>query len=93
MTKKIFYSHLVVWDDFDQDHHQQIQEILDLVVIDAILDKLHQDHHHDFLILVNDAYEDQSILDWLENKIAGITDHIKQAIFSATQEIKEILSS
>lgn len=92
-----FYDHIIlihhVHEEVEslpsQDHEKQ--ELIDLIeetvhhhVINRILDKLHEDHHREFLSKFHSDPSDLEIIQHLKHHVPDIEYHIK----AAADEIK-----
>lgn len=97
-----FYDHLVRWEviDFLISHfdeaerptaHQQIVASLDYTVHSVTLHHLPSNSHQTYLQLSMDRHHDTALLDWLEERQPGITDHLTEAIHRTKQSLAEEL--
>ena len=74
--------------------HRQIDELIQHRVVEVILDRLHQDHHHTFISNLQQNPADTEILVWLNQYIQDVESQIQKAIQELEQElIQEIFVS
>lgn len=98
---KIFYDHLVVFEDIDKEIKQAaktpeereelwqlVDEIVHHKVLEKILDELPKKNHEEFLGMFEETPYDNSLMDYLNKKVKGnIEEIIKQEIGSLAFEL------
>jgi hypothetical protein len=98
-----FFDSLVTWDELEtllehvEEHEKEeaakmIASSIDCAVMETVFHHLPHHHHHQFLELCHDQYHEPSVLIWLEEKVEGITHHLKQTIVVTHDGIKEVLT-
>lgn len=101
---KCYFDTLVTWEDLEAllDHFEEEEQVeaseliistLDCAVMETVLHHLDESHHHHFLDLCHAQYNEPSILIWLEDRVEGITHHLKQTILITHQGLYELLIS
>lgn len=105
---KIFYDHLIVLEEVDrqikdnvetseekEELWQVVDEIIHHRVLGCVLDHLPGEYHEEFLGKFHEAPHDESLLDYLNEKIKeNIEELIKQEIGGLASEIlKELKAS
>lgn len=100
--KPAFYDHLLPWDElsslldhFETEERQQalthILEAVDLEIMSEILHHLDSSHHVEFLGLCLTRHHHPSVLEWLEARISGIADLIKNRAKATHSQLHIIL--
>ena len=101
---KLFYDHLVDLNEIeglvkkhvkDAEARAEIYKLIDEIVhhrvVGCILDKLPNDHHKEFLQHVAQRAHDESILDFIKERVAeDVEEFIKQEIYIVGREILEM---
>src|SRR4030042_633518 len=102
---KIFYDHLVVFEEIDleikrsvkvSEEKEELWKLIDEIVhhhvIITILDKLPREHHMDFLEKYHSFPHDTGLIDYLNEKISeDIEKVISEKIRGLEKEILEII--
>src|SRR3989344_6046281 len=98
---KIFYDHLLILEEVNlfikrtaqtEEEREElwglVDEIIHHKVFDVILGKLPREHHEEFLEKFHASPHDESLIDYLKEKIGqNIEELIKQEIGSLGEEI------
>lgn len=103
---KLFYDHLLVLEELE--HHIKsatqtpeereelwniVDEIIHHKVLGCILDRLPYDYHHEFLAKFHESPYDETLLEYLNEKIEGnVEEVIKGQMVSLEKEMLEELS-
>lgn len=101
-TKTVYYHSLVRWNVVDEitfltdaEEHVHVREYilksLDVVVMETVLHHLPREKHEVFLEKVVNEYHDESLLDWIEEQVIDIREHLSATIRKTKAEIKELL--
>lgn len=102
MSKPVFYSELIVLDDFEQHlrgsglaEHEVVALLNDLAetlhtkTLDYILEELPTEHHEEFLVLFSDNPEDAAHWEFLHSKSPNLKERVAQKL---EQFKKDLLS-
>ncbi len=103
MMHTVYYGSLVRWEVVDEIvflaepiEHVEVRELilktLDHAVMEEVLRALHENDHEVFLIMCEKEYHNETLLDWLEEKVQGIRDRLRDTIQRTKVEIREVLS-
>lgn len=98
---KLFFDHLIILDEVyaivnqtanSQEEKEELWGLVDEIihhrVFDVILGKLPHKHHHEFLEMFQKRPHDESLIDYLKEKIGeNIEELIRQEIGSLGAEI------
>lgn len=102
---KLFFDHLIVLEEVDvlvkktaqtNEEREELWELIDEIVhhkvLDVILGKLPQEHHHEFLEMFHTHPHDESLMDYLKEKVGeNIEELIRQEIGGLSSELLESL--
>jgi hypothetical protein len=97
----LFYDHLIIFEDFEseikdvvetseekEELWQLVDEIIHHTVLDCILDRLPEEHHHDFLCMFHKCPYDETLLDFLNELIEeSIESVITEEVDSLKKEL------
>ena len=100
--KPSFYDRLIDWShvhellsEFRQHeleeavHHLELA--LDAAVLEGVLSYLERADHESFLEKVFARYDDNQLLDWLEEKSPGVGDHLTTVLQDTKKKLRIIL--
>lgn len=103
---KLFYDHLVDFSELeklikthvkDEETKHEIYHLIDEIthhrVVGCILDRLPKDHHREFLDKVKARAHDESVLEYIRDKVAeDVEEFIRQEVYMLGTELLEMFS-
>ena len=101
---KIFFDHLIKYEEVEialsvhkmepktkKEVSEMIEETIHYRVMDVILTNLPKEHHTDFLKRFYQAPHDESLLDFLKEKVSNIEELLTEEINKIKKELLEDL--
>ncbi|PIR59443.1 MAG: hypothetical protein COU69_00400 [Candidatus Pacebacteria bacterium CG10_big_fil_rev_8_21_14_0_10_56_10] len=101
-SRAVFYRSIVDWSRVDAmvsrlplDQRPEVLELvmscLDHAVMECVFHRLDVDRHHTFLVLCQDRYHDEGLLEWLKQHIDDIESELSSIIDRTKTQIDQVL--